>query len=644
MITVSGLAKHFGPKVLFEGVTLQLNPGCRYGLVGANGSGKTTFLKILSQDESASDGTVTYGKNLRLGVLRQDRFAADTDRIIDVAMQGDAEVYAAITEHDRLSHEANPDGNRLVELGDVIAHNDGYTLESRAREVLVGLGIPSASLTDPLSTLSGGFKLRVLLAQLLVGRPDALLLDEPTNHLDILSIRWLELFLQSYSGCAVVISHDRRFLDAIATRMLDVDYRTVTEYAGNYTQFLQLKHTTRERKEAEIARAEKIVAEKKAFVERFGAKATKARQAQSRLKQIEKIEVEELPRSSRIAPRFKFEQRRPSGRDVLKLESVGKAYGAKRVLGDVSFEVRRKERVAIIGANGIGKSTLLKILTGKVDADAGAFQWGYETQVGYFAQDHRELLADPGLTPLKFVWDAVPSEPTTYVRGQLGRMLFSGNDVEKPVVALSGGEAARVVFARIAVEKPNVLILDEPTNHLDLETIDALSDALLEFEGTLLFVSHDRHFVGRLATRVIELRREGFYDFPGSYAEYLSRDGADHLDMNAVVLKAKSDKRATAPNGAPELSREERKRRDNRRKALPKKRDEVLATIEKLESEKTALLERLSNPSVAGSSTPEHFKELATRQRELDREIETLMSQWETIEAELAELGVAGPA
>src|SRR5688572_6643548 len=286
MITLSGLGKNFGQKTLFEGVSLQLNPGERYGLVGANGSGKTTFLKILAGDEAA-DGQITFGKSLRLGVLRQDRFADDSQRIVDVAMKGDLEVFQALHEHERLTHEPEPDAARIIELNDLIAHGDGYTLETRAREVLVGLGLNADNLDRPLSTLSGGFKLRVLLAQVLVSRPDVLLLDEPTNHLDILSIRWLERFLLGYKGCAVIISHDRRFLDAVATRMLDVDYQTVIDYPGNYTSFLEQKEQTRERKEVEIARTERIVAEKKAFIERFRYKASKARQAQSRVKQLD---------------------------------------------------------------------------------------------------------------------------------------------------------------------------------------------------------------------------------------------------------------------------------------------------------------------------------------------------------------------
>jgi ATPase subunit of ABC transporter with duplicated ATPase domains len=555
-------------------------------------------------------------------------------------MRGDTEVFAAISEHDRLSHSDNPDANRLIELNDFIAHNDGYTLESRTREMLVGLGIANSIVEQPLSTLSGGFKLRVLLAQVLIGHPDALLLDEPTNHLDILSIRWLELFLQKYTGCAVIISHDRRFLDAVATRILDVDYETVMDYAGNYSKFLEQKSATREQKEREIARAEKIIADKRAFVERFRAKATKARQAQSRLKQIEKIEVEELAQTSRQAPRFRFEQVRPSGRDVLTVEGVSKAYGPKQVLKNVSFEVRRSERVAIIGPNGIGKSTLLKILTDKITSDEGRHAWGYQTSVGYFSQDHSELLGKPELNPLKYVWDACPTESPSYVRGQLGRMLFSGDEVEKPVTALSGGEAARVVFTKICVEKPNVLVLDEPTNHLDMETIDALTEALKTYEGTLLFVSHDRHFVAQLATRIIELRADGLHDFPGSYQDYLERAGNDHLDIDTVVLKAKEEKRATTGNTAnrTDLSRDERKKRDTKRKTLSKRRDQLLSDIAAAETEKTEIEKVFGDPALFGAQSTDNVKKLVARQSELEENISAMMHEWETTETELQQL------
>ncbi len=542
MIALSGLSKSFGAQTLFSDVSLQLNRGERVGLVGANGSGKTTLLKIMIGDEPPSGGEVTYAREAKVGVLRQDQFMNDEEPILSVAMAGDAQAASALRELDTLAHQDNPDVERLGELNDLLMAHDGYTLEARASEILEGLGIETAVHRNPLGVLSGGFKLRVLLAQVLVGDPDILLLDEPTNHLDILSIRWLEDFLQAYKGCAVVISHDRRFLDRVANKILDVDYGTVTAYPGNYSRFLVQKEVTRERKEAEIAKVQRTIAEKKAFIERFKAKASKARQAQSRVKQVEKIEVEELQPSSRRSPNFSFQQKRPSGRDVVHLRDIHHSYGDKPVLQGVTASIRRGERVGIIGANGIGKSTLLKILAQRLVPTSGTVEWGHETQVGYFAQDHADILQHPSATPLSLVWERCPTETTNFVRGHLGRMLFSREEVDKPVAALSGGEVARVIFARLAVEKPNVLILDEPTNHLDMETIEGLTQGLQSYEGTLLFVSHDRHFVSQLATRIIELRRDGVVNYAGTYDEYLAHQGTDHLDVVKAAEQAKQQK------------------------------------------------------------------------------------------------------
>ena len=542
MIGLSRLEKSYGGRTLFENVSLQLNAGSRYGLVGANGSGKSTLLKILAGDEAATGGSVSIPREARIGVLRQDRFLDDSAPILDLAMKGDTVVWEALCEQGRIvDHGADASG--LADIEDVLRAHDGYTLEARASAVLEGLGIPLAIQKRPLATLSGGFKLRVLLAQVLVSGPDALLLDEPTNHLDILSIRWLEKFLVDYEGCALVISHDQRFLEAIATHILDVDYGTVEIYTGSYAAFAVEKRATRERKEAEIARAQKIIAEKRAFVDRFGAKASKAKQAQSRLKQIEKIEVEELAESSRAAPLFQFPIERPSGKDVLELSGITKAYGDKRVLKGVSLIIRRGEKVAILGANGLGKSTLLKIAVKRLGADEGEAKWGYEARSGYFAQDHADLLTDPKATPLALMQAACPTEAEFVVRGRLGRVLFSGGDVTKRISTLSGGEAARVVFARIMAERANVLVLDEPTNHLDIESIEALTAGLAAYEGTLLFVSHDRAFVASLATRIVEVTEDGFRDRPGTYADYLASAGDDHLDVDAVVRKAKKERR-----------------------------------------------------------------------------------------------------
>ncbi|MCK6537840.1 MAG: ABC-F family ATP-binding cassette domain-containing protein [Polyangiaceae bacterium] len=633
MIAISNLSKSFGPQALFEDVTLQLNAGCRYGLVGANGSGKTTFLKILSGTEPASGGEVTFAKHARIGILRQDRFESDEQIILDVAMMGDELVHRALAEQQAHAVDAVPDPERIAEIDEILRAHDGYTLEARAAQVLMGLGIPEAAIRQPLYTLSGGYKLRVLLAQVLVSRPDAVLLDEPTNHLDILSIRWLERFLSSYRGCAVVISHDQRFLNNIATHILDVDYGTVIEYPGNYQAFHDSKLATRERKEGEIARVEKIIAHKKAFVERFKAKASKARQAQSRLKQLEKIEVETLAASSRRYPKLRFEIARPSGKDVLAIEGISKAYGEKRVLSDVSLTVRRGERVAVIGANGLGKSTLLKIITDNLASDGGKVAWGHEAQVGYFAQDHKEQLTNPNQTALDYLWDICPQEGTSTVRGVLGRLLFSGPDVDKPVAALSGGEATRLIFSRLMVQKPNVLVLDEPSNHLDLESIEALVEALEEYKGTLIFVSHDRWFVDKLATRVIEIRPDGLNDFAGTFREYLERQGDDHLDAEQVALAARARK-SEAPKPVVVASSS----RTNRHRSLPKKRDEVLERIAQVEARLGEINTAYCAPGFFERTPKGEVDRLQQERAGHEAQLAALTAEWEALETEIAAL------
>jgi ATPase subunit of ABC transporter with duplicated ATPase domains len=664
MIATTNLAKEYGARVLFAGVSLQLNDGCRYGLVGANGSGKTTFMRVLAGDESASEGTVTIPKRARIGVLRQDRFLDDDEIILDLAMRGDAVVWNALAEQRRIAalHEEHAAGaglaidpGRVADLEDVVAAHDGYTLEARASEVLEGLAIPTRLHRSPLSTLSGGFKLRVLLAQVLLGGVDILLLDEPTNHLDILTIRWLEKFLAGYAGCAVIISHDQRFLDNVSSHTLDVDYRTITQYTGNYSKAVLEKAAVRARKETGIERAEEEIARKRAFVERFGAKNTKASQAQSRLKQIERIEVEELIDSSRRAPHLRVVPERPSGRDVLELGRVTKSYGDKRVLTDVSLTVRRGERVGIIGPNGLGKSTLLRIVVERLAADAGHVKWGHETRVGYFPQDHREVLDDPQVTPLQAVSALCPGESPTFVRGQLGRVLFSGEEVDKRVGLLSGGEAARLIFALLAVQKPNVLVLDEPTNHLDMEAIRALLEGLKAYAGTVIFVSHDRWFVSELATRVVELTPEGPRDFLGTYAEYLERCGDDHLDGDAVALRAKKERKSEVSGaGASAIaggaaaggalaggSWEDQKKRRNRASQLPKLRDKVLAEIESAESRKKEIQAIYADAGFFQRAGRDEIDALVKEQEALGPKIDKLVADWEELEREIGAGGAA---
>jgi len=546
MISLSKLSKYYGDQVLFEGVSLQFNRGERYGIVGANGCGKSTLLRILCGEESASDGDISVPKRAILGVLKQDHFQYENDRILDVVMMGNAALWDAMSEKECILEAAEDyfDADRYAELEDLIVQADGYGLEARAGEILEGLGIASAVHSQPLSTLSGGFKLRVLLAQVLASEPDALLLDEPTNHLDILSIRWLEQFLENFKGAALLISHDHRFLDTVATSIVDIDYDTIKTYPGNYAHFVRAKRQERERREAEIEKREAEIAGHKAFVERFRAKASKARQAQSKLKAIDRIDIEALPESSRRYPHFRFEQRRPSGRQVVRLRDITKSYGDLTVLEGIDLTIQRGERVAIIGPNGIGKSTLLKVMLGEVSADAGSVEWGYETHPGYIAQEHKAQIGSGRQSLDEWLAKFCPSQGIGFVKGHLAAVLFSGDESKKKLEALSGGEAARLMFARQAVEKPNVLILDEPTNHLDLEAIEALVSAITAYDGTLIFVSHDRWFVNELATRVVEITPEGVRDFSGSYDEYLARAGADHLDAQEVLRRARDSKRA----------------------------------------------------------------------------------------------------
>jgi ATPase subunit of ABC transporter with duplicated ATPase domains len=641
MIAVSDLSKNFGPQTLFEGVSIQFNPGNCYGLVGANGSGKSTLLKILSGEEMPSGGTVAMPKRLKLGVLQQDHFRYESMPILEVAMMGNHEVWEAMVEKERLLENAETefDSDRYADVEDLILRNDGYTLESRAGEILEGLGIPTEIHRQPMSTLSGGFKLRVLLAQVLAAEPGVLLLDEPTNHLDILSIRWLEKFLaETYKGTAIVISHDHRFLDNICTHIVDVDYETVMLYPGNYGAFLAAKVGNRDRKEAEIEKRQAEIARHKEFIDRFKAKATKARQAQSKVKMMEKIVIDRLPQTSRRYPTFRFKQGRPSGRQALEIEGISKAFGEKQVLKDVSLSVERGDRLAIIGPNGIGKSTLLKIVMGQVEPDAGRTAWGYETHPGYFSQDHNEVPKGSKQTVEAWLWEFVPGEPIGFVRGNLGMVLFSGDDVKKTIGSLSGGEAARLVFCKLAVTKPNVLILDEPTNHLDLEAIEALVEGLRDYDGTLIFVSHDRWFVSQLADRVLEISPRGINDFKGTYEEYLERLGDDHLDADAVLRQRREQKKKAAEAAKKPATPEEERQRQQKQKQLAKRLDQVTTDVEKAEGRIHDINEMFCDPTFFDRTSRDQVKKLEAEQKTLSGKIEELMAEWESLEAQIAEL------
>jgi ATPase subunit of ABC transporter with duplicated ATPase domains len=641
MLTVTDLGKEYGAQTLFRGATFQLNPGCRYGLVGANGSGKTTLLRMLAADEEPTHGSISRPKKLTIGVLEQDHYRFEELPIIEVVMMGHERLWRALVDKEAVLEKADTDfdADRYAELEDVIVSLDGYSFEARCGEILEGLGIPTEQHRQPLSTLSGGFKLRVLLARVLASEPGCLLLDEPTNHLDILSIRWLEKFLLDYAGCAVVISHDHRFLDNVATHMLDVDYQTVTLYTGNFAAFTAAKRQERARKEAEIAKREKEIADHQAFVDRFRAKNTKARQAQSKVKQIEKLVIEPLPQSSRRYPLFSFTQRRPSGKQVLSVRGVSKSFGAKRVLNDVSLNLRRGDRLAVIGPNGIGKSTLLKIVMGRLDADTGTTEWGHQVYPGYFAQDHRELLSESTGTVESWLASASPGQSVGWVRAQLGKVLFSGSEVEKKLASLSGGEAARLIFARLTVDRPNVLVLDEPTNHLDLEAIEALVQALARYDGTLIFVAHDRWFVSELASRILEITADGLNDYPGTYEEYLAACGDDHLDADTATLRAKRERKKGRGRPQDRHADRDERQRAKRVKDLRLRLEVVTAAAEDAEQRIEAIDAAFCKPGFFDVTPEIKVRAMQTERQKLEAEVEQLMAEWEMVELEIEDGG-----
>ncbi|NKB89003.1 MAG: ATP-binding cassette domain-containing protein [Acidobacteria bacterium] len=649
MSNVSSLSKSFGAQTLFSDVTFKLDPGHRYGLVGANGSGKTTLLNILAGDEHASSGTVSVPKRLKLGVLRQNQFQYDRELILEVVMMGNRELWEAMVGKDQLLENAESefDADKYAELEDIVVRHDGYAAEARAGEILEGLGLPTETHRQSLSTLSGGFKFRVLLAQVLAGQPDVLLLDEPTNHLDILSIRWLEKFLQNYAGTAVVISHDHRFLDNVCTQILDVDYATVIGYVGTYTEFVEGKQAERERREKEIGKRQKEIAHHQQFVDRFRAKASKARQAQSKLRLIEKKadSLEALPESSRRYPKFRFDQVRPSGREVLTIEGVTKAFDDNEVLHGVDLQVRRGDRLAIMGPNGIGKSTLLKIAMGQLEADVGEVEWGYEAQPGYFAQDYRAALVPEEQTVEAAVADVAAGETRGFVRNHLGMVLFSGDEAEKRLGALSGGEAARLVFCQLAITKPNVLVLDEPTNHLDLEAIEALVAGLRDYPGTLIFVSHDRWFVSKLATRILEVKPTEILDYVGTYDEYVHYCGDDHLDADSVVLKAKREKRDKRAERKSRAAEREAKRAAEtpaiqaRRRELSAQRDKLVKAIDAAEKRIAEINEVFADPTYYERTSHDDVVALQTDLKHVETTLEKAMADWQALEDKIEALG-----
>lgn len=534
MINCIDISLAFGSRSLFKNINLNLSAKNRYALVGANGTGKSTLLKLLAGEEQPSDGTIEKPKSARIGLLKQDHFLYKDHRVIDVVIDGKPELAHAIKEKDRLLAKTtltDEENYLLAELEETILLMDGYNAESEASTILKGLGIPHSKHNGPLSELSGGYKLRVLLAQSLFKNPDILLLDEPTNHLDIVSIQWLAEFLtQEYKGLLIFVSHDRQFIDDVATHILDLDYQTVSIYPENYQKFLIKKEEKILQLESEIAHKQQQIDSMQEFVDRFGAKASKAKQAQARIKMIEKIEddMPEAKTSSRIEPYFNFQQKSPSGKKVLEVKGIAKSFVEKLLFQNANFNLNRGQRYALIGPNGIGKSTLLKIVLDQIKADQGEYSWNDNVSIGYFAQDFHHFLV-PEKTLLQWLMDEVANVSELNARKVLGQMLFSGDDAKKKINVLSGGECARLYFAKLMLQQHNVLILDEPTNHLDLEAIDGLAKGLKKFPGTVFFVSHNRYFVQEVANHLIIINANRITTYPGTYQEYLDKMGRDYL-------------------------------------------------------------------------------------------------------------------
>jgi ATPase subunit of ABC transporter with duplicated ATPase domains len=527
--SIINVSKGYGPKKLFEEVNVSFSAGRRYGLTGPNGAGKSTFMKILAGDEEQDTGDVIRPK--KLGILRQDHFAYEDTRVLDVVIMGNKGLWAAMKEKNALLEKpelTEEDGHRLGDLETTIAEEDGYVAESDAAALLMGLGIDESFHEGPLKQLTGGLKLRTLLAQALFGKPEGLLLDEPTNNLDIDSIRWLERFLHEYEGVLITISHDRHFLNSICTHIADIDYETIITYTGGYDDMVRQKASLRSRVEDENAEKQKKIAQLQDFVARFSA-GTRASQVQSRKNQLEKLKMEDLKRSNIARPFIKFDQKAPSGKQTLTIEKISKAWDGQTIIPPFSALITKGEKICVVGKNGVGKSTLLRMIAGNIQPDGGTIEWGHNAQVGYMPQDHHGLIKK-GTTVYGYLRDLDSKLGNEEISGLLGRMLFSGEERMKPTDTLSGGETVRTLLSQLMMRKDNVLILDEPTNHLDLESIAALAEGLQKYEGTVIIATHDQELLSEVATRIWAPRRgKDVVDFVGGFEDFLVK----HADVAA---------------------------------------------------------------------------------------------------------------
>ena len=530
MISTSNISIQFGSKPLFEDISVTFSRGNRYGLIGANGSGKSTFMKILTGEVAPTSGTVKINNDKRVAKLNQDHYAYEKVIISDCVIMGHTKLWKVKEERDRiyaLPDMTEDEGMRVADLESEFAEMDGYMAESHAGDLLLGVGIPIEQHDQPMSSLTPGLKLRVLLVQALFGNPEILLLDEPTNNLDINTIRWLEDILQSRKSTMIIISHDRHFLNSVCTHMADLDYGELRLYPGNYDDFMTASTQARQRLLLDNAKKKTRIEELQSFVKRFSANASKAKQATSRANQISKIKLDDIKNSSRVYPFIRFKQHSKVFNSALNVKDLIKGYDDLSVLKTLNFSIEAGERLAIIGPNGIGKTTLLSCLVNDLTPDSGIIKWSDNAVIGYFAQNHsQDFNSNMSLVDWMAQWSQKGDDMQT-IRGTLGRLLFSQDDIKKPVRVLSGGEQRRMLFGKIILQRPNVIIMDEPTNHLDMESIESLNLGLSGFDGTLIFVSHDREFVSSLATRIIELTPGEIKEYSRGYDDYLYSLGVE---------------------------------------------------------------------------------------------------------------------
>ncbi|EFL91215.1 ABC transporter ATP-binding protein [Candidatus Regiella insecticola LSR1] len=530
MLSTNNITMQFGSKPLFENISVKFSGGKRYGLIGANGCGKSTFMKILGSDLAPSSGNVCLEPNARLGKLRQDQFAFEKYSVIDTVIMGHGELWLVKKERDRIyalgDEMSEEDGYKVAELETVYGEMDGYSAEARAGELLLGVGIRIEQHYGLMSEVAPGWKLRVLLAQALFSKPDILLLDEPTNNLDIDTIRWLVQILNERSDTTmIIISHDRYFLNMVCTHMADLDYGELSIYPDNYDEYMIAKTQARERLLSDNAKKKAQISELQAFVSRFSANASKSKQATARARKMDKIQLNEVKASSRQNPFIRFEQDKKLFRMALEVQNLSKSFDQTALFNKFNLMVETGEKIAILGTNGIGKSTLLKTLLGELAPDSGTVKWSENSNIGYYAQDHAtDFACDMTVFDWMSQWKQEKDDEQA-VRSILGRLLFSQDDIKKKVSVLSGGEKGRMLFGKLMMMKPNILVMDEPTNHLDMESIESLNMALDMYQGTLLFVSHDREFVSSLATRIIEMKENKVIDFAGNYEDYLRMQG-----------------------------------------------------------------------------------------------------------------------